>query len=336
MDNNTLITVAMSVYNAEKYIEETIESILVQTYENFELIIINDGSTDGSLEIINKYKKIDKRIILINRENKGLVTSLNECIEKANGEYIVRMDADDICLPSRFEEQLKFMQENQLSLCGTWVETFDEKNSINIWTYPEGHTDILFRSFFMSSFAHPSVMIKKNVFDTLKYENKVAEDYKLWCDILANGYKTGNIQKVLLKYRLHDGQITQNQVKELIYSVNDTGLDFVKKINPNCIAIVENAIDIQSNCSFSKLNKLIKDILNYSREREINKENLYFIIKTLYRNASPKSPITYYKYFKATNGMKRNLKEESNLCFKSLIFVNRDSKVYQFLKKIMD
>ena len=101
------------------------ESILNQTYKDFELIIINDGSADNSLEIIEKYKQLDKRIVVISRENKGLIKSLNEAIEQSKGSYIARMDADDISLPTRFEEQLKFMKDEKLDMCGSWVEPFE-------------------------------------------------------------------------------------------------------------------------------------------------------------------------------------------------------------------
>ena len=239
----------MSVYNGEKYLSEAIESVLNQTYKDFEFIIINDGSSDSSLEIIKKYQNQDERIVLISRENKGLVASLNEGIEKAKGKYIARMDADDICLSTRFEEQIEYMEKNKLDLCGSWIETFDERNILNVWKYPETHSDIEFRSFFMCSFAHPSVMIKKIVFDKLKYENETAEDYRLWCDILANGYKVGNIQKVLLKYRLHNNQLTQTKSKELINSANNIGLNFSKKINSKICVTIENYIDIQNNCT---------------------------------------------------------------------------------------
>jgi len=114
------VSIVMSVYNAQKYLDEAIESILNQTYSNFEFIIINDGSTDKSLEIIENYAKKDSRIIVINRENKGLIYSLNEGIRKANGKYIARMDADDISLPQRLEKQVEFMEKNKnIGICGT-------------------------------------------------------------------------------------------------------------------------------------------------------------------------------------------------------------------------
>ena len=107
--NTPMISVVMPVYNAEKYLDEAIKSILVQTCKDFEFIIINDGSNDKSLEIIEKYNIQDERIVLINRENRGLIASLNEGIEKTKGRYIARMDADDISLPDRFEKQIEFL-----------------------------------------------------------------------------------------------------------------------------------------------------------------------------------------------------------------------------------
>lgn len=334
MTNNPIISVVMSVYNGEKYLSEAIESILNQTYKDFEFIIINDGSSDNSLEIIKKYQNQDERIVLISRENKGLVASLNEGIEKAKGKYIARMDADDICLSTRFEEQIEYMEKNKLDLSGSWIETFDEKNILNVWKYPETHSDIEFRSFFMCSFAHPSVMIKKIVFDKLKYENETAEDYRLWCDILADGYKVGNIQKVLLKYRLHNNQLTQTKSKELINSANNIGLNFSKKINSKICVTIENYIDIQNNCTISKFDDLIKDILTYAKQKNISKKNLDFILKVFYNNSSPKTPLSYYKYFKNTKNSDKKFKEEMSMFFKSFLIFSRNSNIYQFLKRL--
>lgn len=332
--NNLIISVVMSVYNGEKYLSEAIESVLNQTYKDFEFIIINDGSSDNSLEIIKKYQNQDERIGLISRENKGLVASLNEGIEKAKGKYIARMDADDICLATRFEEQIEYMEKNKLDLCGSWIETFDEKNILNVWKYPETHSDIEFRSFFMCSFAHPSVMIKKIVFDKLKYENETAEDYRLWCDILANGYKVGNIQKVLLKYRLHNNQLTQTKSKELMNSANNIGLSFSKKINSKISTTIENYIDVQNNCTISKFDNLIKDIFNYANQNNISKKKLDFVLKVFYNNSSPKTPFIYFTYRKATKGMKKDSKEELKLFLKSLLVVKRESSLYKGLKRI--
>jgi glycosyltransferase involved in cell wall biosynthesis len=196
----------MSVFNAEKYIEESIQSVLNQTYNNFEFIIINDGSKDNSLKIIKKFLSKDDRIILIDRENKGLVASLNEGILKSNGNFIARMDADDVCLPNRFEEQLNFMNNNSdVGVCGSWIELFGDDFKTKIWKLPCNDERLKAELLFSSCFAHPSVMIRKNVLldnDILYDESYIhAEDFELWIRLSDITY-FANINKVLLKYRM--------------------------------------------------------------------------------------------------------------------------------------
>lgn len=166
MNTMPLISVVMPVYNAELYLDEAIQSITNQTYKKFEFIIINDGSTDKSLEIIKKYKDEYSRIVLISRENKGLVFSLNEGISKAKGKYIARMDADDISLSTRLEEQVAFMEENQeIGVCGSWVEVFGDNRKNTIWKMPKSNEELKTRLLFSVPVAHPSVMMRKEILD---------------------------------------------------------------------------------------------------------------------------------------------------------------------------
>lgn len=209
----------MSVYNAEKYIEEAIESVLNQTYNNFEFIIINDGSKDNSLKIIEKFLSKDDRIILIDRENKGLVASLNEGILKSKGNFIARMDADDICLPNRFEEQLNFMKKNpDVGVCGSWIKLFGEDFKSKVWKIPSNDQRLKAELLFSSCFAHPSVMIRKNVLldnDFLYDESYIhAEDFELWIR-LSDVTNFANINKVLLKYRLVKDSVSHKADLEL-------------------------------------------------------------------------------------------------------------------------
>lgn len=213
MSINPMISVVMSVYNGEKYLDEAIESILKQTYKDFEFIIINDGSTDKSLEIIEKYKKQDERIVLISRENKGLIASLNEGIKKAKGKYIARMDADDISLPNRFEQQIKFLEKNpEIGVCGTWVEVFGENRNPTIWKMPIQDEELRPRLLFSVTFAHPSVMMRKGLINqyNLRYNEKYinAEDYKFWLDF-SKYTKFVNIPKVLFQYRYLETSISR-------------------------------------------------------------------------------------------------------------------------------
>lgn len=207
--NPPQISVVMPVYNGQKYLNEAINSILNQTFRNFEFIIINDGSTDQSLEIIERYQKIDNRIILISRENRGLSASLNDGIEKAQGQYIARMDADDISIHTRLQEQFDFLLENShIDILGSWIEVFGSKSHVG--RYLLGDDQIKSFLLFNSALAHPSVMLKRKIFDRCQYREEFdgAEDYGLWVE-LANEHRFANIPRVLLRYRNHPKQTTE-------------------------------------------------------------------------------------------------------------------------------
>ncbi len=208
----THVSVVMSVYNSERFLRQAIESILSQTYRDFEFIIVNDGSTDGSLDIIEAYAKKDSRICLISRENKGLVASLNEGIAAARGIYIARMDADDIAKPERIAKQYAYMQANKLALCGSAAETIDEAGKkIGKLAYLPQKSTLRTYTLFHNPFIHPSVMFRKDVFEAAGgYRRFFAhiEDYELWTRIIF-AHAADNIPEMLLEYRLHPGQVTK-------------------------------------------------------------------------------------------------------------------------------
>jgi len=209
MNTNPLISVVMSVYNGEKYLEEAIESILAQTYSNFEFIIINDGSTDGSLDVIKKYINNDK-IILITRENKGLPCSLNEGIRLSKGKYIARMDADDISLPTRLEEQIIFMEKNRdVGICGCSVLDLDTNSK---WILTSYDKRLKVELLFSSVFAHPSVMIdRKMMIENNLFYNETffqSQDFELWVRI-AKYTKFANLKNPLLRYRILEDSISR-------------------------------------------------------------------------------------------------------------------------------
>ncbi len=213
MDKNLnqvqLVSVVMAVYNGETYLREAIDSILNQTFTNFEFIIINDGSTDKSLSILKSYT--DNRIILINNEvNKGLIYSLNKGIEIAKGEYIARMDADDICLPNRFSEQLKAFQSQPNTIVVSSNYYLLNNNTLSL--IETNYTNYALKALllFTPCFCHPTVMIKNILKEKNLFYNKEfihAEDYKLWTDLAFCG-DFYNVTIPLLKYRSHPTQIS--------------------------------------------------------------------------------------------------------------------------------
>ena len=221
-----IISVVMPVYNSDKYLGEAIRSVLNQTYTDFEFLIINDGSTDGSLNIIKKYQDIDERIILIDRENKGIISSLNEGIGKSKGRYIARMDADDINLPTRFEKQIRLMEKDNLDACGCHCFLINELGSyVDTTIFPLKADNFLNYLSITTPFCHPSVLIKKSFMtnNNIRYgdsEFKTAEDYALWIRFFEKKATLGNVDEFLFKYREYEQSLSH---------VNKTGISVDKR-----------------------------------------------------------------------------------------------------------
>ncbi len=204
-----IISVVLPVYNGEKYLAEAIDSILAQTFTDFELIVINDGSTDGTLAILQSYQSMDVRIRLVSRENKGIVATLNEGIDLARGEWLARMDADDISFPQRFERQLQWLSETDADICGSWIKLFGLSDQ-RIIKYPQTDAEIKVALLFMSALAQPTVMMKTALAKQLYYESawENGEDYDLWERAVRTGCLMTNLPEVLLCYRQHATQIS--------------------------------------------------------------------------------------------------------------------------------
>lgn len=207
------VTVLMPVYNGEKYIGEAIESILNQTFTDFEFLIINDGSTDSSVEIISSCK--DPRVRLVhNAKNLGLVKTLNIGLKLSQGKYIARMDCDDISLPGRLAKQVAFMDAHpDVCICGTWIRTISATTG-DIWDYPCDDPTIRCSLIFGSVISHPSVTIRKEGLEKhqLFYDERYihVEDYEMW--VRCSRYvKFANIPEALLQYRRHEHQRVNQQ-----------------------------------------------------------------------------------------------------------------------------
>ena len=218
MLNVPQISVLMPVYNCTLYIRDAIESVLSQTFVDFELIIIDDCSTDTTLQLCNVFT--DERIIVIAKdENSGCANSLNYGLSIARGTYIARMDGDDICMPERFEKQIAFLEANSdIILCGTAYGVIGQKGILLV---PETHEEIKMKLLSGNCIVHPSVMFRKDILaaHNVRYDQVMepAEDYDLWVRLSSIG-KLHNLRECLLQYRVHDSQVSvirnekQNQV----------------------------------------------------------------------------------------------------------------------------
>lgn len=215
--NKIYLSVVLSTYNEEKYIAESIQSVLDQTYPYFEFIIVNDGSTDGTLDIIRSFD--DQRIVIIDKQNTGLPDSLNKGIERAKYDWIARMDGDDICLPERFEKQVELIKAGY-DVIGGQFKTIDENG--DFMSSGESHNPLSpWKSKFYAHLGwtpliHPSAVInKKKLLAIGCYDTnfKAAQDIDLWLR-LSHYCRIANVPNVVLHYRKHKNTITSNR-KEL-------------------------------------------------------------------------------------------------------------------------
>lgn len=213
--NTPLISVIMPVYNSEKYISSSIQSILNQTYTNFVFIIIDDASTDETPKLLSEFKKKDNRIVIFrNKKNEGVTKSLNNAIKKTRGKYIIRMDADDWSYPDRFRFQVELMEKNpDVVVSGFYVEICDSNLKIkNLRKYNLDDATIRKHIFRYSPFAHPATIwrariLKKNLYNEVI---SVSQDYELYFRVGKIG-KFMNLDKPLLKLRMHKGSVSMGK-----------------------------------------------------------------------------------------------------------------------------
>ena len=271
-NKNFFISVIMSVYNDEKYLDASINSILEQTYKNFEFIILNDGSTDRSSEIIFKYQKKDSRIKYINGNRLGLTKKLNLGIKESNYNFIARHDSDDISRKDRLEKQINFFKLNpEYTLCGSYAEIINDKGSVlrKIKTV-SSDKNIKKKLNYSNIFIHSSVMINKNNFKNLYYDIRfqVSQDYELWSRIAKNN-KCYIIPDFLVKNRRHISNISNKLT--LKQEKNSVLIGFLYKFN-----LELPQIKIEDSA------KSFEQIVNYFSSKNINYKNDILIRKYVY------------------------------------------------------
>lgn len=272
------ISVIMPVYNGEKYLKEAIESILNQTFKDFEFIIINDGSTDNSDKIINAYD--DSRIKYLFQENKGLPATLNRGIEIATGYYIARMDQDDISHANRLHEEVNFLDQNpDIYLVGTWIDIIDDQsNHLSITKYPLTSNYIRRAMTYNNPFAHGSVMFRKKIVEKYNDNLKYAEDYDLWSRI-APRYETANIPKILYQWRVNPNGMSQTRPVTQDSIINGIQTKYLIKTE----RLFNRAIysqDIGREIIFRGIRKVIREHLNMTMVFLV-KKNIYYALKEL-------------------------------------------------------
>ena len=224
MNKSDLISVVLSTYSEPiSLIEKSVNSILNQSYENIELILINDNpSRDDLHKLLQEFADYDHRIIYVrNEQNSGLVNSLNRGIQVSSGDYVARMDADDISLPDRFKKQLDYLHAHDLDMIGSYIDFIDENDKIiksNI-RFPLSNKNVRRFIKWGSCLCHPSWMLKRNVYEELNSYRMVpyCEDYDFIIRALQHGFRLGNVPEILLKYRLReDGISISSEAKQYV------------------------------------------------------------------------------------------------------------------------
>ncbi len=203
------VSVIMPAYNAKRYVEQTIRSVLAQTFGDFDLLIVDDGSTDGTLPILQRFAAEDSRVIVISRPNTGIVGALNDGIAKACGEFLARMDADDVCRPERFAKQVTYLREHPECVgVGTFIETIDPYGSVLDRLVHETEHDAIDRELMTGrgfAIVHPTIMMRAEAVRRVGGYRKQwqhSEDLDLFLRLAEIG-KLHNLPEYLLQYRMH-------------------------------------------------------------------------------------------------------------------------------------
>ncbi len=223
------VTILMSVYNGEKYLEQAVDSMLAQTYGDFEFLVINDGSSDRSRAILDGYK--DPRMRVVDNEgNIGLTKSLNRGIRMSKSRYIARMDADDVSMPDRLEKEVRFLDAHpEIGAVGCNVRLIDgDGNDAGAMAFPETSGHIRWYMLFFNPLAHPSMLIRREALERAggyNEEIRYAQDYELWCR-MAPTTRFWNLQETLLCFRMHGQKVSVKNTAEQTRFFDDIKRDY--------------------------------------------------------------------------------------------------------------
>ena len=222
MSSPPLVSVVMAVFDGEQYVKEALDSILGQSFRDFEFIIINDGSIDNTTGILQQYAQLDERLRVFHQENRGLIAALNRGCRLARGKYIARMDADDIAFPERFERQVDFLDRHPtVAVLGGAIKLINAKGaSIGEWRNPVDDRQIKEALHRTNCFCHSTIMMRKDAFDATEGYRRPflhAEDYDLWLR-MAEHFELANLPDALLYYRVHARQVSARNIRQQVLS----------------------------------------------------------------------------------------------------------------------
>lgn len=321
MEKTPKISVIIPVYNSEKYLYEALESIRIQSFADFECIVLNDGSTDSSLKIIKEFTNKDKRFILVNKKNEGVGKTLKLGVEISNADIIVRMDSDDVSHKKRFEYQYRYLKRNpSVRILGSnvMIKTDKKLKKSRVLT-----NDKLIKYSLLlgvSPLYHPTIMMfKEDILKTGNYTSDFAEDFILWVNSLSN-LKFKNLRSSLLTYRYHDSQTSSNFDKR------------IEVFNQNQKVLVK----LYRNFNIKIDHNLLSFIYTWRHHPKISKTDKYKLIKSLIDLSMKINNIFNFSFLEKVSLIQFNfkifvkliLKSKGKFQIKVLILVLRQLKIF--------
>jgi len=224
----------MSVYNGERYLRESLESVLRQSFRDFEFVIIDDGSTDATPSVLEECEKSDSRVRVTRQEHAGAAAGLIAGCARSRGRLLARIDADDVALPTRFEHQVAFLDAHpEVGVLGTRIEIIDERGRVLRTTDPPRvHALAATRLLFWPPVAHPSVMMRRALLEEVGGYDvgfEYAEDYELWTR-LVEVTRFANLPLALLRYRVHDGMVTRRERSPMLETTDRVRRRFLARL----------------------------------------------------------------------------------------------------------
>ena len=270
-----LVSIVMPAYNMAAFLLECIPSILEQDYDNFELIIVDDGSTDQTAEVVHSF--LDNRIVYVRREH-DYMASMNVGIRLTKGKYIMRMDADDLMLQGRIRKQVEYMEAHpEVDVCGSGMKNFGkDDSSLHGLT---GHTSIISSLLLYNTMAHPTIIMRKESVEhyiakheTLYDKEYVyAEDYRLWTCMAMEGFRFDNIKDMLIKHRISSQAVTSVYAEESRRTAEKIKTEYLKYA-------------IQEICQKGEtFERIIDDIMKLSSENQLNLQDIRQLVYVLYK-----------------------------------------------------
>lgn len=342
LSDQPLVSVIIPCFNSEKWIEESILSVLAQTWKNLEVLVFDDGSSDNTLVLLQSLSKKDHRLkIYGDGHNHGIVYALNYLLNFVQGEYIARMDADDICVINRIEKQIAYLQEHNLDGCGSWFAEIGLGPS-KIIRWPHTESAVRGAMLFQNTILHPSFLANRKVFENFKYRKdyQLAEDYDFFVRA-SQKFRLGNVPEMLLYYRRHLGQATKSK-RNLMESV--TQIIRLDALDINNIQYSEDQKNIHNLIrapkSIYKLEDLeaielwLLKLIDYFPDNEIKE----VIASQWTRSAIRAAPLGLPMFFKYRNSPLRqfiNKGSDFQILILSICKLTYDSKLFNILSRIV-